>query len=102
MEAANVAQQANVAIFLPSLPAAEVEYSKAANGKVVADRIRGVQLRETVGDRSRGLPVGRLEIVQTEKSRDAVYVRVEWDDQLGRIDEIPDAEVRRGAADHPA
>ena len=41
-KAANVAQQANVAILLPALSAAEVEYSKTADGKVIADRIGGV------------------------------------------------------------
>src|SRR6266487_3738144 len=101
-KAADVAQQANVAVFLAPLAAAEIQYSKPADGKVVTDRIGGIELRKAIGDRARGLPIGRFAIVQPEKRSDAMHVRVERHHELRRIDEIPDAEVRRGAADHPA
>src|SRR5712692_2150285 len=101
-KAADVAEQADVAILLAPPAAAEVEYSKAADGEVVADRIGGVEFRQAVGDRAGGLPVGGLAVIQSEKRGDAVHVRVERHDQFGRIDEVPDAEVGRVAADHPA
>src|SRR5437867_5633312 len=101
-KAADVAQQADIAILLAAAAAAEVETSKTADGKVVADRIGGIELREPVGDRPRRLPVGRFAVVQPQKSRDAMHVRVERHDQLRGINKIPDAEIRRGAADHPA
>src|SRR5438067_7877962 len=81
-KAADVAQQTNVAVFLAPLAAASVEYSKSADGKVVADRIGGIEFREPVGDRSRGLPIGRFAVVQSEKCRDAMHVRVERHHEL--------------------
>ena len=92
-KSANVPQKANVAVFLPALAAAKIENSKPADGEVVANRIGRIELRQAVGDLTRALPIGTLAFVETEESRDAMDVSVERNDELRRIDEIPDAEV---------
>src|SRR5581483_5867617 len=101
-KAANVAQQADVAILLAALAAAEVEDAEATDGEVVADGVGAIEFGEPVGDGSRRFPVRRLAIADSEKRSDAMHVRVERNDELRRIDEIPNAEVGRGAANHPA
>src|SRR6476661_6029643 len=91
-KSADVAEQANVAVFLAALAAAEVEDAEAADGEVVADGIAGVEPGQAIGDGASGPPVGALPLRESEERGNAVDVGVERDDQLRRIGEIPDAE----------
>src|SRR6185436_18195332 len=99
---ARVAEEADVAVLLLLPAAAEVEDAEAAEGEVVADGVGGVEAREAVGEGAGGFPVGRGAVVQAEKRGDAMDVGVDGHQQLRGIDERPEAEVGRRAADHPA
>src|SRR5439155_25496864 len=100
-EPTDVPQQADVAVLLPPLPAAEMEDAEAAEGEVVADGVGWVELGQAGGEGAGGFPVGALAAVEAEEGGDAVDVRVDRHHQLGGVDEGPEAEVGRRAADHP-
>src|SRR5207237_4978982 len=101
-KSADIAQQADVAVFFAALAAAEVEDAEAAKGEVVANRIGWIECGQSIGDRSRRLPVGGLAVVQAEEGGDAMNVRVDRHDELRRIDERPASGVGGCAAPHPA
>src|ERR1041385_4024476 len=101
-EAADVPQQADVAVLLPPLAAAEVEDAEAAEGEGGAGGGGSGEAGQGGSQGARGFPVGALAAVQAEERSDAVDVRVDRHDELGGVDEGPEAEVGRGAADHPA
>ena len=89
-------------VYVPPGASFEIENSEAAEGEVVADGVGGVEAGQRRSQGPGGFPVGALAAVEAEERGDAVDVGVDRHDQFGGIDEIPDAEVGRGAADHPA
>ena len=98
----DVAKQADVALRLASPPAAEVENAEPADREVVAHRIVFAESSEAIGDASSGLPVRGFPAIEAEKPGDAMHMRVERYDELAWVDEIPQTEIGRSAADHPA
>jgi DNA ligase (NAD+) len=59
--------------------------------RMILHGVGAVEAGQAVGQRARGLPVGGLAAVEAEEGGDAVDVRVEGNDELGRIDERPQA-----------